>query len=89
MTQRSAGRTLRSAARTVAGPLTGAAAGLLAAAVALGVAQFVAGIIGPGGVPVIAVGSAYEVNGASVVCGNVHTANATVYIINSVMMPKS
>lgn len=34
-------------------------------------------------------GSAYEVNGASVVCGNVHTANATVYIINSVMMPKS
>ena len=33
-------------------------------------------------------GSAYEVNGASVVCGNVHTANATVYIINSVMMPK-
>jgi DMSO/TMAO reductase YedYZ molybdopterin-dependent catalytic subunit len=58
MTQRSAGRTLRSAARTVAGPLTGAAAGLLAAAVALGVAQFVAGIIGPGGVPVIAVGGA-------------------------------
>jgi DMSO/TMAO reductase YedYZ molybdopterin-dependent catalytic subunit len=58
MTQRSAGRTLRSAARTVAGPLTGAAAGLLAAAAALGVAQFVAGIIGPGGVPVIAVGGA-------------------------------
>jgi DMSO/TMAO reductase YedYZ molybdopterin-dependent catalytic subunit len=58
MTQRSAGRTFRSAARTVAGPLTGAAAGLLAAAAALGVAQFVAGIIGPGGVPVIAVGGA-------------------------------
>ena len=34
-------------------------------------------------------GSTYEVNGASVVCGNVHTANATVYIISSVMMPKS
>jgi DMSO/TMAO reductase YedYZ molybdopterin-dependent catalytic subunit len=58
MTQRSAGRTLRSAARTVTGPLTGTAVGLLAAAVALGAAQFVAGIIAPGGVPVIAVGSA-------------------------------
>jgi uncharacterized surface protein with fasciclin (FAS1) repeats len=34
-------------------------------------------------------GSTYEVNGASVVCGDVHTANATVYIINSVLMPKS
>jgi uncharacterized surface protein with fasciclin (FAS1) repeats len=25
---------------------------------------------------------------ASIVCGNVPTANATVYIINSVLMPK-
>jgi uncharacterized surface protein with fasciclin (FAS1) repeats len=30
----------------------------------------------------------YTVNGAAVVCGNVQTANATVYIINSVLMPK-
>jgi len=33
-------------------------------------------------------GSSYTVNGASVVCGNVQTANATVYIISSVLMPK-
>ena len=32
-------------------------------------------------------GTTYTVNGASVVCGNVQTANATVYIINSVLMP--
>ena len=32
-------------------------------------------------------GSSYTVNGASVVCGNVQTANATVYIIGSVLMP--
>jgi uncharacterized surface protein with fasciclin (FAS1) repeats len=31
----------------------------------------------------------YTVNGASVVCGNVQTANATVYIINTVLMPPS
>jgi uncharacterized surface protein with fasciclin (FAS1) repeats len=31
----------------------------------------------------------YMVNKASVVCGNVQTANATVYIINSVLMPPS
>ena len=30
----------------------------------------------------------YAVNGAQVVCGNVQTANATVYIINTVLMPK-
>jgi uncharacterized surface protein with fasciclin (FAS1) repeats len=29
----------------------------------------------------------YAVNGANVVCGNVQTANATVYIIGSVLMP--
>ena len=34
-------------------------------------------------------GSNYTVNGAPVVCGNVQTANATVYIIGTVMMPKS
>jgi uncharacterized surface protein with fasciclin (FAS1) repeats len=31
----------------------------------------------------------YEVNSADVVCGNVQTANATVYIINTVLMPPS
>jgi uncharacterized surface protein with fasciclin (FAS1) repeats len=34
-------------------------------------------------------GGTYTVNGAEVVCGNVQTANATVYIIGSVLMPKS
>jgi uncharacterized surface protein with fasciclin (FAS1) repeats len=34
-------------------------------------------------------GGTYTVNGANVVCGNVQTANATVYIISSVLMPKS
>jgi uncharacterized surface protein with fasciclin (FAS1) repeats len=34
-------------------------------------------------------GSTYEINSADVVCGNVGTANATVYIINSVLMPPS
>ena len=34
-------------------------------------------------------GSMYEVNSADVVCGNVQTANATVYIINTVLMPPS
>ena len=37
--------------------------------------------------PAMMAGS-YSVNGASVVCGNVQTANATVYIIGSVLMPK-
>ncbi|HEY6297790.1 MAG TPA: fasciclin domain-containing protein [Streptosporangiaceae bacterium] len=32
-------------------------------------------------------GAAYEVNNATVTCGNLHTANATVYIINAVLMP--
>jgi uncharacterized surface protein with fasciclin (FAS1) repeats len=31
----------------------------------------------------------YTVNGAGVVCGNVQTANATVYIIDTVLMPPS
>ncbi|MFJ6570127.1 fasciclin domain-containing protein [Streptomyces sp. NPDC091292] len=35
-------------------------------------------------------GEAYEVNGASkVVCGDVKTANANVYIVDTVLMPKS
>jgi uncharacterized surface protein with fasciclin (FAS1) repeats len=34
-------------------------------------------------------GGTYTVNGANVVCGNVHTANATVYIIDTVLMPPS
>lgn len=33
-------------------------------------------------------GAGYEVNKAKVVCGNVQTANATVYIIDTVLMPK-
>ena len=34
-------------------------------------------------------GGTYEVNSAHVVCGNVQTANATVYIIDTVLMPPS
>ena len=34
-------------------------------------------------------GGSYEVNKAQVVCGNVQTANATVYIIDTVLMPPS
>jgi uncharacterized surface protein with fasciclin (FAS1) repeats len=34
-------------------------------------------------------GTSYTINGASVVCGNVQTANATVYIIGTLLMPKS
>lgn len=33
-------------------------------------------------------GEMYKVNDANVVCGNVQTANATVYLIDSVLMPK-
>lgn len=32
-------------------------------------------------------GQSYKVNNASVVCGNVKTGNATVYIIDTVLMP--
>ena len=32
-------------------------------------------------------GSAYEVNNADVLCGNIRTANATVYVINKVLTP--
>jgi uncharacterized surface protein with fasciclin (FAS1) repeats len=34
-------------------------------------------------------GSTYEINKADVVCGNVQTSNATVYIINTVLTPPS
>lgn len=36
-----------------------------------------------------AMGSTYEVNKAHVVCGNVQTSNATVYIIDTVLTPPS
>jgi uncharacterized surface protein with fasciclin (FAS1) repeats len=42
-----------------------------------------------GKVTLAKMGSTYTVNGAKVVCGDVHTANATVYIISSVLTPKS
>ncbi|MEV6596987.1 fasciclin domain-containing protein [Actinoplanes sp. NPDC051346] len=42
-----------------------------------------------GEVTVTGGGTDFKVGGASVVCGNVQTANATVYIIDSVLMPKS
>jgi uncharacterized surface protein with fasciclin (FAS1) repeats len=32
-------------------------------------------------------GSVYEINTADVICGNIHTADATVYIINKVLTP--
>jgi uncharacterized surface protein with fasciclin (FAS1) repeats len=32
-------------------------------------------------------GSTYKVNGATVLCGNIRTTNATVYIINKVLLP--
>ncbi|HEY2441495.1 MAG TPA: fasciclin domain-containing protein [Streptosporangiaceae bacterium] len=34
-------------------------------------------------------GAVYEVNNADIICGNIHTANATVYIINKVLTPAS
>jgi uncharacterized surface protein with fasciclin (FAS1) repeats len=32
-------------------------------------------------------GAVYEVNSADVICGNIQTANATVYVINKVLIP--
>jgi uncharacterized surface protein with fasciclin (FAS1) repeats len=32
-------------------------------------------------------GQSFQVNGANVVCGNVQTANATVYIVDGVLTP--
>ena len=42
-----------------------------------------------GAVTTTGTGENFQVDGANVVCGNVHTANATVYIIDTVLMPKS
>jgi uncharacterized surface protein with fasciclin (FAS1) repeats len=55
--------------------------GLLTGAVALGVAELTAAVTGPNGAPVVAVGE------TAMGCGNVQTANATVYIIDTVLMP--
>jgi uncharacterized surface protein with fasciclin (FAS1) repeats len=33
-------------------------------------------------------GSGYQVNNADIVCGNIQTANATVYIVNKVLLPR-
>jgi uncharacterized surface protein with fasciclin (FAS1) repeats len=41
-----------------------------------------------GTVEVTGSGDNLKVNGANVICGGVHTANATVYLIDSVLMPK-
>lgn len=40
-----------------------------------------------GDVTVTGSGDNLKVNGANVICGGVHTANATVYLIDSVLMP--
>jgi len=40
-----------------------------------------------GTVSVTGEGDALKVNDANVICGGVHTANATVYLIDSVLMP--
>jgi uncharacterized surface protein with fasciclin (FAS1) repeats len=40
-----------------------------------------------GTVTVTGSGQSFQVNGANVICGNVQTANATVYIVDSVLMP--
>lgn len=42
-----------------------------------------------GTVNVTGSGQSFQVNGANVICGNVQTANATVYIVDSVLMPTS
>ncbi|MFP3579610.1 fasciclin domain-containing protein [Arthrobacter sp. SIMBA_036] len=41
-----------------------------------------------GDVTVAGTKDALTVNGANVICGGVHTANATVYLVDSVLMPK-
>jgi len=40
-----------------------------------------------GTITVTGSGDAMKVNDANVICGGVHTANATVYLIDSVLMP--
>ena len=34
-------------------------------------------------------GPQYQVNAATVVCGNIKTANATIYVIDRVLLPPS
>jgi uncharacterized surface protein with fasciclin (FAS1) repeats len=41
-----------------------------------------------GTVKVTGMGNSLRVDNAKVICGGVHTANATVYLISSVLMPK-
>lgn len=43
--------------------------------------------LGGGSVKGAKMGSIYEVNNAQVICGNIQTANATVYVINKVLVP--
>ena len=45
--------------------------------------------LGGGTITVAGSGEDFTVGEAKVICGNVQTANATVYIIDSVLMPKS
>ncbi len=63
------------------------------AGVTVSASQFAAGdtvkTLEGGKVTLGKMGSTYTVNGAKVVCGDVTTANARVYIISSVLMPKS
>jgi uncharacterized surface protein with fasciclin (FAS1) repeats len=42
-----------------------------------------------GTLTVTGAGNALKVNGATVICGGVHTANATVYLIDTVLTPKN
>jgi uncharacterized surface protein with fasciclin (FAS1) repeats len=37
--------------------------------------------------PLSKIGPIYKVNGATVLCGNIRTANATIYIVNEVLQP--
>jgi uncharacterized surface protein with fasciclin (FAS1) repeats len=72
-------------------------AGVAAAALALtalaravqGAGPAVTWLLEGGTVTPAMTGGTYTVNGADVVCGNVQTSNATVYIISSVLMPSS
>jgi len=43
--------------------------------------------LGGGTLTLSEIGPIYEVNGATVLCGNIMTANATIYIVNEVLQP--
>ena len=61
-------------------------AGRLSPAAVIGVHKTIEGET----VSVAGTGNSFDVNGTSqVVCGNVQTANATVYIVNSVLSPRA